>query len=312
MPRPIRYIPAPNSIFEVTTRTIHGRFLLKPSKKLNSIIIGVIGRALELFPVKLHLFVVASNHIHFILSTGSVDLLASFMNFVNGNIAREAGRLHHWREKFWSRRYRAICIADERKLLERVKYLLSHGCKEALVARPGLWPGVNCIRALCHGGKLRGVWLDRSGLYRARRAGAGVDEADFRTHYEVELSPLPMHQGTEPCDVRRWYRGVVAEVERETQQMLATEGRRPLGVKKVLCQSPHQRPASVARSPAPPCHASDAETRKKFVKGYRWFLNTYRQAAGRLRRGQTGVEFPENCFPPPAPPRPPSALLAPG
>ncbi|RLB57529.1 MAG: hypothetical protein DRI34_07535, partial [Deltaproteobacteria bacterium] len=136
-------MPRPETTFEVTTRTLQGRLLLRPSKKLNSIILGIVGRALAMYPVKLHLLVVASNHLHLILTTSSTRQLASFMNFVNGNLAREAGRLHGWREKFWSRRYRAIAIEDDAKLRERVKYALSHGCKEGLVLRPGQWPGVN-------------------------------------------------------------------------------------------------------------------------------------------------------------------------
>ena len=38
---------------------------------------------------------------HMLLIPGSVDQLRRFMNFVNGNIAKEGGRLHGWREKFW-------------------------------------------------------------------------------------------------------------------------------------------------------------------------------------------------------------------
>jgi hypothetical protein len=30
--------------------------------------------------------------------------LADFMGYFNSNLAREAGRLEDWREKFWSRR----------------------------------------------------------------------------------------------------------------------------------------------------------------------------------------------------------------
>jgi hypothetical protein len=38
---------------------------------------------------------------------------ADFMGYVNSNLAREAGRLNRWREKFWSRRYRAIVASQE-------------------------------------------------------------------------------------------------------------------------------------------------------------------------------------------------------
>ncbi len=41
--RPLRYIP-PGSVVEVTSRTIQGRLLLRPSPEVNDIILGVIGR----------------------------------------------------------------------------------------------------------------------------------------------------------------------------------------------------------------------------------------------------------------------------
>jgi len=44
MPRPLRFVPA-GSLVEVTTRTIQGRLLLKPSPELTEIILGVYGAA---------------------------------------------------------------------------------------------------------------------------------------------------------------------------------------------------------------------------------------------------------------------------
>ncbi|RME25100.1 MAG: hypothetical protein D6806_08460, partial [Deltaproteobacteria bacterium] len=63
---------------------------------------------------------------------------------------------------------------------------------------------------------------------------------------------------------------------------------------------------------APLCHASDPEVRKRFIRGYRWFLNMYRRASERLRTGDREAEFPENCFPPPLAPLEPCPSPAPG
>ena len=169
-------MPEPNTTFEVTTRTLQGRLLLKPSKELNRIILGILGKALELYPVLLHMVVVVSNHIHLIVTARDTKLLSLFMQYVNSNIAREAGRLHFWREKLWGRRYTDIPILDDEKLLERVRYLLSHGCKEGLVLRPGDWP-----------------WHDRTKEYEARMAGIRCRSGEFATQHEVPLSPLPCH-----------------------------------------------------------------------------------------------------------------------
>jgi len=87
---------------------MQGRFLLKPTEELRSIIIGVLAKAQKLYPVDLHSFVFLSNHYHLLLSVDNALQLARFMNYLNSNLAREAGRLFKWREKFWGRRYQAI------------------------------------------------------------------------------------------------------------------------------------------------------------------------------------------------------------
>ncbi|RME26578.1 MAG: hypothetical protein D6806_06010, partial [Deltaproteobacteria bacterium] len=243
-------MPRPNSTFEITTRTVHARFLLKPSRRLNELVLGVIGRALSLYPVRLHLFVVASNHMHMILTAPDIRRVSEFMRYVNSNIAREAGRLYRWREKFWGRRYSSIVILDEQKMLERARYLLSHGCKEGLVLRPGDWPGVNCVGALTRGKKLRGVWYDRSLQYEAERAGRKEPEASYATSYDVELSPLPCLEHLEEAQRRAVFRGMVREIELETRKM-QRGGRRVAGRKVVLSQRPHDRPEKPARRPRP-------------------------------------------------------------
>ncbi len=130
MSRPLRYMPRPKTTFEITIRTIHGRFLLRPSKQLNEIVLGILGRALSLYKVKLHLIFVASNHIHLIVTVEDTKSLSDFMRHFNGNVAREVGRLHEWREKFWGRRFASISILDDAKMMEQAHYILSHGCKD--------------------------------------------------------------------------------------------------------------------------------------------------------------------------------------
>jgi len=62
----------------------------------------------------IHAFVFVSMHAHFLLSPASAGQLALFMQFVNANVAEKAGRLHFWRERLWSRRYRSI-VSPTRK-----------------------------------------------------------------------------------------------------------------------------------------------------------------------------------------------------
>lgn len=296
MARKLRFMRKPNSTFEVTTRTLQGRLLLRPSKELNAIIIGILGRALALYPVMLHLVVVASNHIHMLITAENVKQLADFMRFVNSNIAKEAGILHRWKEKFWGRRYTSLDVLDDKKMIERAAYLLSHGCKEGLVLRPQDWPGVNCVEAVTRGKPLKGVWYDRTKQYEAARAGQEVSCRDFATEYEFELSPLPCFAGLSVGQQRAQYRAMVRDIEELAKKQVAKAGRRVMGASRVRAADPHRRPSKMEKSPAPLCHCSDPQMWQRYRDDYRWFAAAYRAASRRLRAGEKDVKFPANCF----------------
>jgi REP element-mobilizing transposase RayT len=273
--------------------------LLRPSEELNEIILGIIGKALSLYPVQLHVCTVPSNHMHLIVTTPDIKTMSRFMNYINSKIARETGKLHGWREKFWGRRYRAIPILDDQSLVARMKYILAHGCKEGLVKKPGDWPGVNCIKALLDGKKLKGTWFDRTAEYNARKEGKTFERYEFATTYEVVLTPLSCWALLGEGERRRRLKGIVYDIECETKERLEKEGAGVLGVKQVLSQVPWERPVKMKRSPAPWCHAADGFTRKLYKLVYRKFVEVYQDAAERLRRGEHNVRFPVHCFPPP-------------
>ena len=293
-------MPYPHALFEVTCRCLQRRFLLRPSEELNDLILGIVGRAQTLYPVRIYLFVVVSNHMHLLVSAPDNQALARFMEYINGNIAREAGALHGWQGKFWARRYSAVPILDDRSMIRRAYYLLSHGCKEGLVGHPRDWPGVHCVSALCEGAPLIGHWIDRTGIHREemlRRE--DVDDRAYRTAYDVKLSALPCWADKTEEERQVLFREMVEAISCQTRERLTSEGARPLGVRRVLRRDPHGAPDRPNRSPAPICHAVGKEARKAYRKRKRDFVLWYRRAAGLLKGKPPAVSFPDNCFRPP-------------
>jgi putative transposase len=299
MARPLRFVP-PDALVEVTTRTIHARFLLRPSPEVNDLFLGVLGRAQFLFPVRVHAFVVLSNHWHALLSVDDAAQLAAFVAFVNGNVAREIGRLHEWRHRFWARRYRAIVVADEEAAVARLRYILKNGCQEGLVDRPGDWPGLSCVRALTAGEPLTGTWYDRTAEFNARRRGEHVIPGTFATRYHLHLSPLPTWRHLSPARHRAACADLVAAIEAETRIERADSKRMCVGRDRVLAQHPHDRPVQSDNSPAPLVHASTRKIRSAFRRAYAAFVDAFRAAAASLRRHQQAY-FPAGAFPPAAP-----------
>jgi hypothetical protein len=263
----------------------------------------VIGRAQSLFGMAIHAFVVMSNHTHFLVSPTNAKQLASFMQFVNSNLAREVARLHNWPDRVWSRRYRAIPILDDRAAHARLRYVLAHGAKENLVANPERWPGANCVAALCHGDAIRGAWIDRSAEYRARARGEKVLPGQFATEYDVNLTLLPCFAHLNADQWQAECRRLIAEIQDTSRERNRETGRQPMGVEAILAQDPHHRPDCLESEPAPFVHAHDPQLRADFRVSYREFVIDHRNGVASLqeRAPDLTAAFPELSFPPALP-----------
>ena len=302
MPRRLRFVPSGGSLVEVTTRTFQGRFLLKPSPHLNSIVWGVLGRSQRRYNMTLHAFKFLSNHYHLLLTAVSAHQLAAFMGYLNGNLAKEVARLHHWKEKVWSRRYQAILVSDEPQAqTERLHYLLAHGAKEGLVASPREWPGASCLPALLEDKPLEGLWFDRTREYGARTRQETYTEGDFATKEEVHLEPLPCWAHLSLEAYRQRILEMVQEIEDETARHHAETGTEPMGLKKLRRQRVEDHPDRLKRSPAPLVHCASKRMRWFYWEAYGWFYAAFREAAEKLKAGQLEVAFPEGSFPPALP-----------
>jgi hypothetical protein len=296
MSRPLRWIPEGGSLVEVTCRTLQGRLLLLPSEELNEIIVGILARAKRLYEAKICGFAFASNH-HLLLGVEDADQLSQFMCYVNSNLAREAGRLVDWLEKFWSRRYRSIVISDEEGAqVGRLRYVLSHGAKEGLVDSPIQWPGVHCVRALSDGEPLKGYWFDRTQENAARTRREDFERLRYATPETLELDPLPCWQGLTLEQIRVRVSPLVDEIE--TEAAAARQDLPSLGVEAVLAQDPHSRPKQSKKSPAPRFHAWSHEARWALYEAYGFFVGAFRDAAEKLRSGDLTARFPAGSFPP--------------
>ncbi len=256
----------------------------------------------QLYPVRLIAFAFASGHYHLLLQVDDTRRLASFMNHFNSNLAREAGRLADWREKFWSRRFQAIPISDEPQAqIERLAYILSHGVKEGLVQTLRDWPGVSVVPALLDGALLVGHWFNRSSEYAARQRGQSFHRLDFATEYTLKLEQLPCWAHLTPQQYRERIAALVASIESRAAEVREAMGRPVLGPEAVCAQKRHDRPAKPKKSPAPLFHAASKNVRLEFYRAYGEFVGAFRTAAEKLRAGVRDVVFPAGSFPPALP-----------
>src|SRR6266545_340285 len=299
MARKLRFIPEGGALVEVTCRTVQGRFLLRPSPELNEIILGVLGKAQSLYPLEIVAYVWLSNHFHLLLRVEDAQRLAKFMEYLDGNLAREISRSTGWTDKIWSRRYQAIVISEEEEAqIARLKYILAHGAKEFLVAKAEEWPGVHCATPLSTGATVEGTWFDRTLEYNARLRREDFEARKYAFPQEVILSQLPCWRHLDPESYRSRIAQLVQEINSTARRDREAKGIKPLGPKTILAQNPFDRPEAPKKSPAPLFHAFRREARKALWEAYSWFVAAFREAAEKLRAGDCAAKFPIGSFPP--------------
>ncbi len=319
MGRPARFIPENKNgvLVEVTCRTIGARALLVPSpdpSRFNEVIVGVIGRALEVSPLELCSMVWTANHWHGLCVVRDQQQLSRFMHHVGCNISKEVGgRLRNWRGAFWQRRYDGIVVSHEPEAQwQRLKYHLSHGPKEGLTESPLDWPGVNSSKPLVHGEPLEGYWWNRRKEWSAMNRGLDIGQYDFATRYRVHFSQLLAFRHLSPEAYQDRVAELIHEIEEETERK---RGGNPVaGVEKILSQNPYEPPTrQTKRSTKPMFHVASQQARDDLRGEFAEFLAQYWEASSALRGGNLKAAswFPEGCYPPalafvgaPAPTRP--------
>ena len=149
-----------------------------------------------------------------------------------------------------------------------------------------------------NGQPIPGLWIDRTGMYEARRRGEKVKKADFTERLELRLSPLPCWSDLDPLEYRRRVAQMVKAIEDETWERHHLLGTKPMGPEKILKQSPYAKPITTKTSKAPRFHTATPEAWIEMMASYRDFAAAFRQAAQLLKDGVFNAKFPEGSFPP--------------
>ena len=284
---------------ESSQTTLQNRRLLRAGPDFNEKVVGILSRAQELYPVRLHAFVCLSSHYHALATHDDPEVMAGFHGHLNTNLSKEVGRSYGWDGTVFPQRYHAVELSDEPEIERaRLKYLLSNGVKEGLVASPLDWPGVSAAKALVSGAPLKGNWIDRTSYWEARNRGEDVTLGDFTHAREVHFEPLPSMQHLSKEAYRAMIAELVQEIEDEGRAMHRREGTRPLGVAAILAEDPEFRPREVEKRPCPWFHVLDPELKKALYTALVAILVQYREAAERLKQGDRSARFPLHTFTP--------------
>lgn len=236
----------PDVPLHVIVRAFQGQHLLRPCVKLNGIVYGVIGRALQLYKhVRLYAKAFMSNHIHLMLQ-GPPAQVPAFMAYVTREISRRWARQPgvDW-EGTMFHKYIFAALPTAASQIGCLKYVLSQGTKEGLVASPFEWPGVNSARELCDGTETVGRWVDYTSFSRAVDAQRGKKAPerpkpdDFILEYAVRLTKIPAWAELGDAQYARAVLNLVRTIENEA--LIEANGRKPMGADNVRLIPLHRR-----------------------------------------------------------------------
>jgi hypothetical protein len=291
-------------VYEISLETIQGRFLLRPSREVSDLILGVLSRAQVLYPaIRLHAFVFTRDVATLLLATHDETQISKFMAYVAGGISRRLGRLLDWSGRFWRSRYRAVPVLDEEAITTRLRHVLARGVDEGLVVSPKHWPGASCVPALLGNMCLEGTWVDRDREAGLRAAGLEPPPTAYVQPYRVVLSPLPAWAGLSRAELVARHHAMIESIELEHLMRTHGEVMDPVALQQ---QDPFFRPPgnSTRRRLGRLCHATSQALVDGFRTAYRQFCAAFRAAAGALGR-RTGVvravvrDFPQGSSPRP-------------
>ena len=286
-------------VVETSQTTLQNRRLLRAGPDFDPYVVGILSRAQELYPVKLHAFVCLSSHYHALATHDDPEVMAGFHCHLNANLSKQVGRSYGWQGTVFPQRYHAVELSGEPEIERaRLKYVLSNGVKEGLVASPLDWPGVSAAKALVSGEPLVGKWVDRTSYWEARNRGEDVTLGDFTYAREVHFEPLPSMAHLSKAAYRAVNAELVQEIEEEGRAKHRHNGTRPLGVAAILAQDPEFRPREVEKRPCPWFHVLDPELKKALYTALTLVLVQYREAAERLKEGDRSARFPLHTFAP--------------
>ena len=298
--------------YHIISKTNNGAFFLAPKRGVRELCAGVLAKGQQKYPhLKLYGFAFMSNHIHLMVSGSSFDI-PEFMGFIKREISRRIGIKYDLKGPKWQKRYTSTALPTVESQEECLRYILSQGVKENLVANPCHWPGLHCAKALLHRETTVGDWFNSTAYKIAKRNherakakdGRRVRKSDFHESLPVKLSPISAWRSKSPDARQKRISAMIDDLCKRAAKKRKLTGTKILGVKKVI-QSPISQRVT---PPQPPwwqerrrqitawAKLSDKLT-QKYLQVYWEFQKAFRIASERQKTTKKSI-FPLGAWAP--------------
>ena len=278
---------APGITYLLTRRCFGRRLLLRPGPEINRIFKFCLAVAAARTGIRIHNYCLLSNHYH-IVATDPHGTVPVFMHWLNEYVAKCVNaKLGRW-ESFWAPgSYSSVALGDDEAVVERLVYTYTNPVSACLVRTQTEWPGA------------RSEPDDMGGAAEIvqRPDGFFRDNGPVPETAVLRLVPPPVFH-----DDRSSWLPVLRERIRVRESEICAkfdrEGRRFLGRRRVLRQSPRSRPgnAEPRRGLNPRVAARDKWKRIESLQRLKGFLSDYRAAWKMFSEGDRSAVFPFGTY----------------
>lgn len=273
----------PGRVYLITRRCTQRQFLLRPDQETNNAFIYCLGYSALRCGVKIVAFIANSNHYHAVVVDveGRLpELLESFHKL----LAKHQNVLRRRSENFWSSSQSSVVeLVGAEDVFAKVVYTLTNPVKDHLVERAHHWPGASSLCATM-AGKMLSVcrpwrFFCHSGAMPKSVEISFVRAPGFEQHTDAEYA--------------RILSDAIGGVESDAAAERLRTGRRVLGRRTILTQSPFDKPSSrePRRQLDPRVAALEKGPGIEALARRKAFLDEYARARARWVMGED-VEFP--------------------
>ena len=272
----------------ITRRCTQRKFLLRPSKKTDQAFVYCFAVAAKRYDVDVYWLSVQANHYH----AGVRDKHGNYPEFLRYFHSLVARCLNAYRgrwENLWSTEPSgALELGDAEAIFDKMTYSLCNPVKDHLVDRVLNWPGFISYRYQLAD---KPVVVKRPKWF-FNKSGSMPEEVELRFDRPPEFAHLTHEQWADKICA------AVTEEEEAAARARQAEGKRVLGRKAILRQSPFSCPKSFAvrRGLRPRVASKNKWRRIELLQANKDFQRRYREAYRQRRAGDQAVVFPLGTY----------------
>jgi len=278
----------PGRDYMITRRCSERRFFLRPDDETNNAFIYCLALAVQRSKVEITFTQAMANHAH----TGIHDPEGNFPIFTehfHGLLARcQNAHLARF-ENFWSSEPTSVVrLLEPDDILDKMVYAYANPPVADLVDTAAEWPGVSSLAATLADGELTA----KRPAHFFRDDGSMPETVTVKIHRPRAFADLSQEQWAEKVRV------LVEAKESAAREKRIREGRKVLGVARILAQDPFSQPRSHAPrfNLSPRLAAKNKWARIETLLRNRVFQEKYRDAIKRHFAGAANVLFPFGTF----------------